>query len=105
MVLVLITVGCIQSLNWTERCQHSDVHHLGWHGAGVHPGQTAILPQSLADIPALALGILYAFWQTAVADEGGHVGVLWQHLLTWVQGRALVRPVPMMLFSCCFSQC
>ena len=85
MVLVLITVGCIQSLNWTHGIDILTTTTLVGMALGFILAKQQFLPQSLADIPALALGMLYAFWQTAVADEGGHVGVLWRHLLVWVK--------------------
>lgn len=86
MVVVLITVGCIQSLNWTSGVGILTSTTLVGMALGFILAKQQVLPQSLADIPALALGMLFAFWQTANADEGGHVGVLWRHLLAWMQG-------------------
>src|SRR6185437_15974344 len=84
-VLVLITVGCIQSLNWTGRSDILTSTTLMGMALGFILAKQHRVPQWLADIPALALGVLYAFYQTAHADEGGHLGVLWRHLLAWSQ--------------------
>lgn len=82
-VLVLITVGCIQSLAWTAGSGILTATTLVGMLLGFILAKQRRVPQWLADIPALSLGIVFAFYQTAQADEGGHVGVLWRHLLAW----------------------
>jgi transglutaminase-like putative cysteine protease len=84
VALVLITVGCIQSLAWTAGMDILTSTTLIGMLLGFILAKQRTLPQTVADVPALALGILFAFWQTARADEGGHVGVLWRHLSAWV---------------------
>lgn len=84
-VLVLITVGCIQSLNWTSGSDILTSTTLMGMALGFILAKQHRVPQWLADVPALLLGIFFAFWQTARADEGGQLGALWQHLATWIQ--------------------
>ncbi len=83
-VLVLITVGCIQSLQWTSGSDILTATTLVGMALGFILAKQHWVPQWLADIPALALGVLFAFYQTARADEDGHLRVLWQHLSAWI---------------------
>jgi transglutaminase-like putative cysteine protease len=84
-VLVLITVGCIQSLNWTAGSDILTSTTLVGMTLGFILAKQNRVPQWLADMPALVLGVLFAFWQTARADEGGSVQVLWHHLGAWLR--------------------
>jgi hypothetical protein len=84
VVLVLITVGSIQSLAWTSGSGILTSTAFAGMLLGFILAKQRRVPQWLADIPALTLGVLYAFYQTAQADESGHLGVLWRHLSLWV---------------------
>ncbi len=85
-ILVLLTVGCVQNLNWTPNSGILTGTTLMGMLLGFALAKQRVLPQWLADIPALGLGILFAFWQTAGADTNGNVRLLWSHLKAWITG-------------------
>jgi len=81
--LVLITVGAIQSYAWTPNIGILTSTTLMGLLLGLIIAKQHVLPQSLADIPALAIGIFYALYQTATVDAGGDVRTLFSHLIAW----------------------
>ncbi|MBA3826595.1 MAG: hypothetical protein H0X24_22175, partial [Ktedonobacterales bacterium] len=85
-ILVLITVGCVQSLKWTPNSGILTSTTMMGMLLGFVLAKQRLLPQWLADIPALLLGIFFAFWQTAQADTGGSLRLLWGHLSDWIKG-------------------
>lgn len=85
VVLVMITVAAIQSFNWTAHIGILTSTTLVGCALGFILAKQRVLPQSLADIPALAIGILFALYQTANVDKGGDIGALIANLGSWVQ--------------------
>lgn len=83
-ILVLLTVGCIEALDWTPNSSILTSTTLVGMALGFILAKQRFVPQWLADIPALALGILFAFFQTAGADEGGSASALASHLSSWL---------------------
>ncbi len=83
-IMVLITVGCIQNLQWTPGSAILTQTTLSGALLGFVLAKQRLLPQWLADIPALALGIFIAMFETASADDNGNLGQLLSSLHAWI---------------------
>jgi transglutaminase-like putative cysteine protease len=92
VVVVFTTVASIQSVTpaWAPGLEVL----TGTTAAGLLLGylsvQQRLLPNWLVQILAMALGVFFAFAQTANEVAGGDRGVLWQHTRVWFQ-QAIVQ--------------
>lgn len=93
VVMVFTTVASIQSVTppWAPGL---DVL-TGTTGIGLLLGYLTVqqgrLPSSLTQLAAMALGILFAFHQTAVAVVGDDSGALWSRTVDWFHRAIILR--------------
>ncbi len=84
-VLILITISAIQDFQWTPNLGILTPTTIFGCVLGFALAKQRVVPQVIADIPALFLGLLFAFYETAQADVGGNIGSLFSRLGTWIQ--------------------
>lgn len=83
-LLVIITVTCMENLDWTPGSSILTSTTLIGLVIGFITAKQRIVPQWLAEIPALLLGIFLAVQQSASATNGGDVRALLSHLGPWL---------------------
>jgi transglutaminase-like putative cysteine protease len=86
LIMLLITVGCIENLQWTPGSGILTTTMLVGALLGFALAKQNFVPQWIADIPTLALGVFVAMVQTAMADDNGNLRELVHSLGIWVQG-------------------
>lgn len=93
VIMVYITISSIQSVTppWAPGLEVL----TGTTGIGLLLGYLTVqqgrLPNSLVQLAAVVLGILFAFHQTALAVVGGDHTVLWDRTVEWFHRAILLR--------------